>query len=246
MMLTYLDRTTYRRKTQPEVLSALARQFGPCYVLPEGGSNGLAVRGCAELPGEIATDFDVICCACGTGGTLAGIAAGLTGQKRALGFAVLKGGQFLDDEVSRLQREAFSAETSNWAIHYDFHFGGYAKHTAALDDFITEFRTQHGISPDRIYEAKMLYGLFERIEAGAFPPPPPSWPFSARRLRLAVIGPLHGLRDIGFTPGQVPFAAVNPEIATEAEPHTFHSPPGRVHDHLQRPVVAGALVVPSR
>ncbi|WP_245805184.1 1-aminocyclopropane-1-carboxylate deaminase/D-cysteine desulfhydrase [Amycolatopsis australiensis] len=70
MVLTYLDRATYRRKTEPDVLARLLQQFGPCYVLPEGGSNGLAVRGCAELVAEITVDFDVIACACGTGGTL--------------------------------------------------------------------------------------------------------------------------------------------------------------------------------
>jgi len=169
MVLTYLDRATYRRKTEPEVLAALEAQFGPCYVLPEGGSNGLAVRGCAELVAEITTEFDVIACACGTGGTLAGIAAGLDGEQRALGFAVLKGGQFLDDEVRRLRCEAFGDVTPNWAIDYDFHFGGYAKRTAVLDDFIAAFAAQHVITLDWVYEAKMLYGLFARIEAGAFP-----------------------------------------------------------------------------
>ena len=87
MRLAYLDRATYREKMRPEVTEMLGRQFGRCYLLPEGGSNALAVRGCAEIPGEIGQQFDVICCACGTGGTLAGIAAGLTGGQRALGFS---------------------------------------------------------------------------------------------------------------------------------------------------------------
>lgn len=170
MVLTYLDRATYRRKTEPDVLAQLSERFGPCYVLPEGGSNGLAARGCAELIAEITTEFDVIACACGTGGTLAGIAAGLGGKKRALGFAVLKGGQFLDDEVRRLQREAFGKVTSNWAIDYAFPFGGYARRKPELDAFIADFRARHQITPDWVYEAKMLYGLFARIEAGVFAP----------------------------------------------------------------------------
>lgn len=179
MVLTYLDRTTYRRKTEPDVLAELRRQFGPCYVLPEGGSNGLAVRGCAELPAEITVDFDVITCACGTGGTLAGIAAGLRGrQRRALGFAVLNGAGFLADEVRRLQREAYGtsydtsydAATDNWRVDHDFAFGGYAKRTAELDIFIADFARRHDIALDWVYEAKMMYGLFTRIAEGAFPP----------------------------------------------------------------------------
>ncbi|HEX3781962.1 MAG TPA: pyridoxal-phosphate dependent enzyme [Pseudonocardiaceae bacterium] len=169
MKLTYLDRETYRHKTDPAVLSTLTREFGPCYVLPEGGSNGLAVRGCAELPAEIGDPFDVICCACGTGGTLAGIASGLPRERRALGFAVLKGGQFLDDEVRRLQAEAYRSITDNWSINYDFHFGGYAKRNSELNAFIAEFAAKHGIVLDWVYEAKMLYGLFAHIAEGAFP-----------------------------------------------------------------------------
>ncbi|MFI5587433.1 1-aminocyclopropane-1-carboxylate deaminase/D-cysteine desulfhydrase [Amycolatopsis sp. NPDC051758] len=170
MTLTYLDRETYRRKTEPAVLTALTRRFGPCYVLPEGGSNGLAVRGTAELVAEITTDFDVICCATGTGGTPAGVAAGLTGPRRALGFAVLKGARFLEDEVRRLQQDADGQVTTNWAVDLDFHFGGYAKRSTALDAFIVDFDDRHGVTLDWVYEAKMLYGIFERAEAGAFAP----------------------------------------------------------------------------
>lgn len=50
MRLTYLDRTTYRRKTDPDLIAELHRRFGDFYLLPEGGSNMPAARGCAELP----------------------------------------------------------------------------------------------------------------------------------------------------------------------------------------------------
>ncbi|TNC20079.1 1-aminocyclopropane-1-carboxylate deaminase/D-cysteine desulfhydrase [Amycolatopsis alkalitolerans] len=170
MRLTYLDRATYRRKSEPDVLAALTERFGSCYVVPEGGGNGPGVRGCAELPSEVDVDFDVIVCACGTGSTLAGIAAGLGGTARALGFAVLKGGRFLDEEVRRLQREAFDRVTENWAVDYEFPFGGYAKRTPELDAFITDFQARHGIMLDWVYEAKMMYGLLDRIASGAFAP----------------------------------------------------------------------------
>ena len=159
MTLTYLDRSTYRRKAEPAVLATLVDEFGPCYVVPEGGANAHGVRGCAELPAELEVDYDVICCAAGTGGTLAGIAAG--SRKRAIGFAVLKG-QFLDGEVRRLQSEAFGSPTDNWTIDHDFHFGGYARRTAALDAFADDFEARHGIALDRVYEAKMMFGLVHR------------------------------------------------------------------------------------
>jgi 1-aminocyclopropane-1-carboxylate deaminase len=86
MDLKYMDRETYRRKADSQVVDKLRDRFGDFYYLPEGGSNSLAVRGCVELPKEIDIDFDVICCACGTGGTLAGISAALDGGQRAIGF----------------------------------------------------------------------------------------------------------------------------------------------------------------
>jgi 1-aminocyclopropane-1-carboxylate deaminase len=169
MRLTYVDRSIYRRKADPAVVAGLVEEFGPCYLVPEGGSNARGVRGCAELPAEIDTGFDVMCCACGTGGTLAGIASGMQESTQAVGFAVLKGGRFLDDEVRRLQREAFGSATANWSVDYDFHFGGYAKRTAVLDEFIADFHARHGVRLDWVYEAKMMYGLIARLAEGVFP-----------------------------------------------------------------------------
>jgi 1-aminocyclopropane-1-carboxylate deaminase len=166
MRLTYLDRATYRRKTEPDVLAALAEKFGDFYLLPEGGTNALALKGCRELPAEIEPDFDVLCCACGTGGTLAGLAAGLRPGQRALGFSALKGGEFLAGDVRRLQIDAFGAETGNWTIDVESHFGGYAKRTPELDEFVADFRTRHDVTLDWVYVAKMLHGVFERVRSG--------------------------------------------------------------------------------
>ena len=90
MRLVYLDRATYRHKMGPAVIAALRGRFGDFYLLPEGGSNAVALRGCAEIAAEIGRPSDLICCPCGTGGTLAGLAHGLRPGGRALGFSVLK------------------------------------------------------------------------------------------------------------------------------------------------------------
>ena len=39
MHLYYLDRTTYRKKMDSEVLKSLQRAFGSFYLVPEGGTN---------------------------------------------------------------------------------------------------------------------------------------------------------------------------------------------------------------
>ena len=168
MRLTYMDRVTYRRKHDPDLVEGLRDTFGDVYVLPEGGSNALAVRGCMEVPREFAVPFDVICCACGTGGTLAGIAAGLQGQQQAIGFSALKGGGFLTGEVQRLQTEV-GVPTDNWRIETEFHFGGFAKRRPELDRFIHDFKSRHAVRLDWVYVAKMMAGLFQLIARGTFP-----------------------------------------------------------------------------
>jgi 1-aminocyclopropane-1-carboxylate deaminase len=169
MQLFYMDRATYREKHSAPVVNALRERFGEFYLLPEGGSNAEAVRGAAELPAELQLEYDTICCACGTGGTLAGIAAALPVARRAVGFSALKGGAFLVEDVRRLQQE-YGVVTTNWTIELDYHFGGFARRTAELDRFITDFRERHGLQLEWVYVAKMLYGVYAMTEVGAFAP----------------------------------------------------------------------------
>lgn len=168
MRLSYLDRQTYRRQLDPDVVADLRSEFGDFYLIPEGGSNALAVRGCAELVGEITEEFDAICCGVGTGGTLAGIAAGLRSGQRAIGFSSLKGGEFLSDDVAALQREALGEVTANWEIETGYHFGGYAKSTPELAAFIGDFEARHGLRLDWVYVAKMMSGVYDLVARGRF------------------------------------------------------------------------------
>ena len=166
MRLSYLDRTTYRSKTS--VISELHQEFGDFYLLPEGGSNTKAVLGCAELPAELTEPFDVLFCAVGTGGTLAGVAAGISADQVVVGVPVLKGGAFLEDEIVALQQATYGARVGRWHLECDYHFGGYAKRTSGLDDFIHDFDARHGLLLDWVYEAKMMYALFDLVSRGAF------------------------------------------------------------------------------
>lgn len=170
MQLAYMDRSTYRKKTDPLMIADLRERFGDFYLIPEGGSNALAVQGCKELVDEIDVDFDVICCPCGTGGTLAGISAALHQGQRAVGFSALKGGTFLADNVAELQRQSIGAALDNWSIELEFHFGGFARRPPLLNEFMTLFAQAHGLTLDWVYVAKMMYGIFALIDRGAFSP----------------------------------------------------------------------------
>ncbi|MFE3324778.1 1-aminocyclopropane-1-carboxylate deaminase/D-cysteine desulfhydrase [Streptomyces sp. NPDC059176] len=168
MRLHFVDRGSYRCKTEPQVLAALLERFGDCYVVPEGGSNALAARGCTDLGRELG-DVDVAAVACGTGGTLAGLAAGLAPGRRALGIPVLKGG-FLGGEIRALQDEAFGGPAGAWSLDDRFHFGGYARTSGDLASFADDFETRHSIPVERVYVAKLLYGLVALVGEGAFAP----------------------------------------------------------------------------
>jgi 1-aminocyclopropane-1-carboxylate deaminase len=170
MRLHFLDRPTYRRKTDPEVLADLLDRLGPAYVIPEGGSNALAARGCAALGRELRGSADIAAVACGTGGTLAGLAAGLGPGQRAIGFPVLRGGAFLAEDVLRLQREAFGGRRGDWRLDDRFHGGGYARSTPELDAFGADFAARHGLALEPVYVAKMLHGIFTLAAEGAFAP----------------------------------------------------------------------------
>lgn len=166
MRIAYLDRADYRKKSDPDVIARLRREYGSFYLLPEGGTNELAVRGCSEIMVEVEPGFDVICCPCGTGGTLAGIAGALSPEQYAIGFSALKGAAFLENEVAELQRLTFGACSGNWRIEHGYHFGGFARKNHDLEAFIAEFQLLHGVRLEWVYVAKMMYGLYALIDQG--------------------------------------------------------------------------------
>ena len=170
MRLHYLDRSSYRRRPEPEFIAELLARFGPAYVLPEGGSNALALTGCAELVGEIRalTSFEALAVAAGSGGTLAGLLQGLGGQQYAVGIAALKGGSFLSNDIDGLIQQATGQIYSNYSLQTGYHFGGYAAYSAELLAFIQRFQAQHGVLLDPIYTGKLMLGVLDLIAKGYF------------------------------------------------------------------------------
>ncbi|MFD7920139.1 1-aminocyclopropane-1-carboxylate deaminase/D-cysteine desulfhydrase [Streptomyces sp. NPDC059740] len=172
MRLHFVDRATYRRRGEPEFLDALQERLGPFFAVPEGGSNAAAVHGCALLGEEIRGTADVVGVACGTGGTLAGLAAGLGEGTPALGFPVLRDESpehFLAAGVRGLQTAAFGGPRGNWSLESRFHGGGYARRSPALLAFAEDFERRHGLRLEADYVAKALWGLVTLAEEGAFP-----------------------------------------------------------------------------
>lgn len=170
MELHFISREAYREKNQPDFLINLEKQFENCYIIPEGGTNRLAINGCKEWAKEIQEqgDFDKICLPVGTGGTITGLIAGFDGNREILGFSSLKG-DFLYKEVENLLLDYNQKKYANWDINTSYHFGGYAKHKKELIEFINEFKATHNIQLDPIYTGKMMFGIYQMIKNGDFP-----------------------------------------------------------------------------
>ncbi|MEM1337921.1 MAG: pyridoxal-phosphate dependent enzyme [Bacteroidota bacterium] len=163
MQLHFLSREDYRQKEKSTVLSQLSDQFGGFYLLPEGGTNLLAVKGCEEILTAKDAYFDIICSCVGTGGTLAGLINSAQRQQQVLGFPVLKG-MFVKDTIRNFARK------ENWDLVADFHFGGYAKINAQLVQFMNHFKEKTGIQLDPVYTGKLFFGLFQIIKRNRFKP----------------------------------------------------------------------------
>ena len=159
MHLDFVSRSTYNDKTDLAYLKTLLETYENFYVIPEGGTNALAVKGCQEILTEKDQAFDVICCAVGTGGTISGLINASLPTQKIIGFPALKGG-FLNQDIRKF------ATQSNWELWEAYHFGGYARVDSKLISFMNDFKSIYNIPLDPVYTAKMMYGIFDAIQSG--------------------------------------------------------------------------------
>jgi 1-aminocyclopropane-1-carboxylate deaminase len=162
MLLKFVTREEYRLKTESQFFKKLQSEFGDFYLVPEGGTNALAVKGCEEILVAEDEQFTHVCCAVGTGGTISGLINSVKPYQRVLGFPALKGEGLLDDICK------FAAK-GNWQLVSDYHFGGYGKVTEELIVFINDFLEKTGIPLDPVYTGKMFFGVIDLIHKGYFP-----------------------------------------------------------------------------
>ena len=162
MEFEFVTREAYRFKTQPDFITNLQQKFGSFYLVPEGGTNEYAIKGCEEILTEEDTKFDYVCCAVGTGGTISGIINSALPHQKVLGFPALKG-DFLKDEIRKF------ATNQNWELITDYHFGGYGKINLELIEFINTFFEETKVPLDPIYTGKMVFGVIDLIQKDYFP-----------------------------------------------------------------------------
>ena len=157
MTLFPISRAEYRQKDKPDWKLSLKKKWGDFYLLPEGGTNSLAVKGCKEILTKEDVDFDIIACSVGTGGTLAGLIESALSHQEVIGFTALKNLNIKDDIKKLTTKE-------NWTLNNDYTFGGYAKVTPELIDFINTFNKNFKTPLDPVYTGKLLFGIFDMIK----------------------------------------------------------------------------------
>ncbi|WP_111309032.1 1-aminocyclopropane-1-carboxylate deaminase/D-cysteine desulfhydrase [Confluentibacter sediminis] len=155
MQFKFVTREAYRN-------DKLIDKFQDFYIIPEGGTNDLAIKGCEEILKESDMEFNYICTPVGTGGTISGLINCSQPSQQILGFPALKGA-FLQEDISKF------VSKNTWKLVSDYHFGGYAKINLELIRFINEFKEKHDIPLDPVYTGKMMFGIFDLIQKGYFP-----------------------------------------------------------------------------
>lgn len=162
MQFEFVSREVYRLKKETSFLTSMQKHFGDFYLVPEGGTNPQAVKGCEEILTPEDSKFDYICCAVGTGGTISGIINSALPHQKVMGFPALKG-DFLQDEIR------IFVQNENWELLSEYHFGGYGKVNEELIHFINQFYQDTKIPLDPVYTGKMVYGVFDLIQKNYFP-----------------------------------------------------------------------------
>ncbi|MDT7832474.1 pyridoxal-phosphate dependent enzyme [Flavobacteriaceae bacterium S356] len=162
MHFDFISREAYRNKEESAFIKSMKEKHGDFYLIPEGGTNDLAIKGCEEILTNEDASFDYICCCVGTAGTISGVIRSTNEDQKVIGFPALKG-DFLTKEIQQ-----YVGDNNTWELQTDYHFGGYAKYEPSLIHFMNQFKDATGIPLDPIYTGKMVFGVVDMIKKGQF------------------------------------------------------------------------------
>jgi 1-aminocyclopropane-1-carboxylate deaminase len=183
MKFEFVSREAYRQKESEDFVSKLKEKYGSFYLVPEGGTNEFAITGCEEILIPADSEYDYVCCAVGTGGTISGVINSSFEGQKILGFPALKGG-FLQKDIRNF------AKKDNFSLITHYHFGGYGKVTNELIEFINSFYKTNKIPLDPIYTGKMVFGVIDLIQKNYFP--------SGSKILLIHTGGLQGVAGMNL------------------------------------------------
>ncbi len=165
MKLIFISREEYKQKTVPSEYAGIIKD---AYLINEGGYGQIGAAGAATIGDYYEQeDYTHICCAVGTGTMMAGLIKAAPAQQTVVGISVLKNNVDIQKETGALLTE--DEKKKKFSFIHDYHFGGYAKYTPGLIDFMNKFYTGNFIATDFVYTAKLMYGICDLIAKDFFP-----------------------------------------------------------------------------
>lgn len=175
--IEYVDRITYKKRSDSAYLNELKLQFPDAIIIPEGGSQAQALQGIKDMVDEIEVDFDFIVAPVASGATLAGIINALNKRNRTtatdfrslhkvIGIGVLKGEGYLEGLVQKFL--PISKHQTSWHIDHNYHFGGYAKAPNELQTFCNDFNDNMEFKIEPVYSGKAFWAVKDMLAKGKF------------------------------------------------------------------------------
>jgi D-cysteine desulfhydrase len=156
MELKYISRDYYKTKNSEDFLEIIKAEYRGFYIIPEGGAGIDGEKGAGEILNLVdQNSYTHIACAMGTSTMYNGILQASGKNQQVIGIPVLKGMK----ETGRPGKSI---------IFYDYHFGGYAKKTEELINFMNDFYRQTNIPTDFVYTAKLFYAVLDQIKKDFF------------------------------------------------------------------------------
>ena len=168
MQLVFVTRDIYSLKINYHSINETEQQFPGYYTIPEGGAGELGEKGCREILDLVNKNtYSHITCAIGTRTMFLGLVNSSLPDQQLTGVCVLKGMKDLPVLFNEL---IYSQVKKNYCkIFYDYHGGGYARHTPELFSFMNDFYRQTGIPTDFVYTGKLLYAITGQVKQGYYP-----------------------------------------------------------------------------
>ena len=169
MRLKFISREEFDWKERKALSQSLQNEFGECLIVPEGGYHPLGAKGASLIMNLITVkEYSHICTAVGSATTLAGLLMAAKKEQKFIGIPSLKGMVDTGERINFLT--GLHTNARDLLLLDEFHFGGYAKKTPALIQFMNDCWHQFQLPLDFVYTAKMLYAVIESVKAGIFPP----------------------------------------------------------------------------
>ncbi len=165
MQLEFMSRIEYK-KIDTEFQLSLLNKYGDHTLIPEGGFSPTGAKGAEDIMKLFnGKNYSHICCPVGTATTFAGLINGNTNPSIIMGFSVLKNLVDIENRLKKLDAD----KCKEYKFIADYHFGGYAKNTSELIEFMNIFYRDNKIPLDFVYTGKMMFGVYDLIKKDYFP-----------------------------------------------------------------------------